>query len=442
MKQFWEAVPDKFKRTVVIVWVISCLSGFIFMITKEDTSNNKTESTATIKHVLTDTNTRDISLKSLSAELKRLELQNNQLQKEVLQLKQQNDFITKHYLDESIKSKQSTVIETSENKLAEGTLMDSKSELMEKTEINEDSSTISKHNETNQAVLVNNHIFPEIQTQSFMPTDNINTLREAYRNPNSNHGFLENMSMQSMSLSQAEASQLIPVKNTSIRLINQPQTQVDEIEVDTALDIQLLAGAIIRGTLITGMDAPTHDLAKREPYPALLRIQKEAILPNRHHVDIRECFLIMAGFGDLSSERAYLRAETLSCILENERVVETKLDAYAVGEDGKAGVRGRLVSKQGQLVAKSMMAGFLQGLAGAFDVNPVPTIQTSDIGRSPVYQSVMSEDALYGAALKGTGKALDRIAKFYLDMAQNMFPVIEIDASREIEFVVTRGIKF
>ncbi len=191
--------------------------------------------------------------------------------------------------------------------------------------------------------------------------------------------------------------------------------------------------------MITGLDAPTHESARREPFPALLRIQKEAILPNRFRADIKECFLIAAGYGDLSSERAYLRGETISCVREDGGVIETRLDSYAVGEDGKAGIRGRLVSKQGQLVAKSMMAGFLQGLAGAFDVNPVPTIQTGNAGDTQLYQQVMSQEALQGAAIKGTGKALDRVAKFYLDMAENMFPVIEVDAARKIEVIVTRG---
>ena len=31
------------------------------------------------------------------------------------------------------------------------------------------------------------------------------------------------------------------------------------------------------------------------------------------------------------------------------------------------------------------------------------------------------------------------MAKFYLDMAENMFPVIEVDAARKIEVIVTRG---
>jgi len=68
------------------------------------------------------------------------------------------------------------------------------------------------------------------------------------------------------------------------------------------------AGSILRGVLLSGMDAPTGRQARRDPYPALVRIKHDAILPNRFRADVRECFLVAAGYGDLASERAYLRA--------------------------------------------------------------------------------------------------------------------------------------
>lgn len=71
--------------------------------------------------------------------------------------------------------------------------------------------------------------------------------------------------------------------------------------------------SILSGTLLTGMDAPTGRSAQSNPLPALLRLKHEAILPNHHRLDIRECFLVAAGYGDLSAERAYLRGETISC---------------------------------------------------------------------------------------------------------------------------------
>ncbi len=196
---------------------------------------------------------------------------------------------------------------------------------------------------------------------------------------------------------------------------------------------------MITGSLINGMDAPTNQGARREPFPATLRIDKEAILPNQYRADVRECFVVIGGYGDLSSERAYLRSETLSCVREDGGVIESLLDAYAVGEDGKAGVRGRLVSKQGQIIAKSMMAGFLGGLSKAFDINPIPAINTNPSNQTS-YQSVFSNDLFQGAAVKGASQALDRIAQFYIDMAKDIFPVIEVDAGRQIDLIVTRGV--
>ena len=199
-----------------------------------------------------------------------------------------------------------------------------------------------------------------------------------------------------------------------------------------------LPTSIISGTLLTGLDAPTGQGARSDPLPVLLRVKHEAMGPNFFTVDIRECFLIAAGHGDLSAERAYLRAETLSCVRRDGGVIEAPIDAYAVGEDGKAGVGGRVVSKQGQVLARAMQAGFLEAFAGIFQKQPVATLSTNDRNKTP-YQSNLSVDALGSAALAGVGSALDRLAQFYIDMAEDMFPVIEISAGRPIDFVVIRG---
>lgn len=213
-------------------------------------------------------------------------------------------------------------------------------------------------------------------------------------------------------------------------------------------EIYIPSGSIIGGALVTGLDAPTGNGAKKDPFPVLLRIKREAILPNRFRADIRECFLIASGFGDLSSERAYLRGESISCVRDDGGVIEARLDAYASGEDGKAGVRGRLVSKQGQMIARSLMAGFLQGTASAFTPQKVPSLNLTGLGTTgsssstttdPVYERAINGNTLQVAGLNGAGKALERIADFYLQMAEGIFPIIEIDAAREIDFIVTRG---
>jgi hypothetical protein len=196
---------------------------------------------------------------------------------------------------------------------------------------------------------------------------------------------------------------------------------------------RLPATSILTGTLITGLDAPTGAGSQRDPFPVLVRLQKTAILPNRYQADVRECFLLLAGYGDLSSERAYLRGETVSCVLVDGTVIETRLQGYAAGEDGKAGVRGRLVTKQGAFIARALLVGFLQGAADVLNKGDSITFGVS--------QSQTDQQNPWGsAALKGTGNALDRIAEFYIDQAYNLFPVIEVDAGREVDIVLTNHV--
>jgi conjugal transfer pilus assembly protein TraB len=115
------------------------------------------------------------------------------------------------------------------------------------------------------------------------------------------------------------------------------------------------------------------------------------------------------------------------------------LKGYASGEDGKAGIRGRLVSKQGSIIAKSLMAGFMSGAAEAFDVDPVPVLQTSNSGETAQYQSNYDPKLVQGAVSQGASSAMERIAEFYIEMAEGMYPVIEISAGRQIDVIVTSG---
>jgi conjugal transfer pilus assembly protein TraB len=227
-----------------------------------------------------------------------------------------------------------------------------------------------------------------------------------------------------------------------IRTIRNEKSSTAEDAIEK-VTITIPGGSILSGVLVTGMDAATGNQAQRDPFPTLLRIKHEALLPNRFRADFRECFLLASGWGDLSSERAYMRADRISCIRNDGTALESSIEAFATGEDGKVGVRGRLVSKQGQVIARSLVAGFAQGVSNAFDVRKVPSININRGNEtvSPVYEQAMNSSTAQAAAAQGVGTAMERIADYYLAMAENIFPVIEIDAMREIDFIVNRGMK-
>ena len=205
----------------------------------------------------------------------------------------------------------------------------------------------------------------------------------------------------------------------------------------------LPAGAVFEGVLLNGMDAPTSSVTQKQPVPALVRIKSESLIPNLMSMgdqDIRECFLVIGGHGVLATERAQLRTETLSCVREDGRVIEAELEGYAVGEDGKVGMRGRLVSKQGSMIAKSLVSGFMAGFGQTIAPSQVPQLNVTP-GSSAQYQSIDMGAAAQAGVGKGISEASKMVAQFYLDMAKEMFPVIEVDAGRKVSIVTLRGIQ-
>jgi conjugal transfer pilus assembly protein TraB len=198
----------------------------------------------------------------------------------------------------------------------------------------------------------------------------------------------------------------------------------------------LPSGSFMRTVLLGGLDAPTGGQAQNNPWPVLLRVQNNAFLPNRYRARVRECFLLASGYGDISSERAYLRLESLSCVLNDGEVVDTPAKGYVVGEDGKAGMRGRLISKQGQVLANALMTGIISGIGQGFQQSAT-SYSTSALGTVGTVDSGKQFQAGMGA---GIGKALDRLSSYYITLAEKMFPIIEVDAGRVVDVVLTKGV--
>lgn len=192
-----------------------------------------------------------------------------------------------------------------------------------------------------------------------------------------------------------------------------------------------------RGTLLGGLDAPTGGQSQSNPHPVLIRLSDTSVLPNRMRGEYRECFVIAAGYGDISSERAYLRTETLSCVRPDGATLEVRIQGSIYGEDGKVGLRGRLVTKQGQMLANALLAGVVSGIGQGLATSSTE-YSTSALG---TVATANGSDAYRAGLGSGVGKALDRLAQYYIKLAENTFPVIEVDAGREIDVVITKGVR-
>jgi len=186
------------------------------------------------------------------------------------------------------------------------------------------------------------------------------------------------------------------------------------------------AGSILQGVLLSGVDAPSGKAAMKDPVPVLARIKHNAILPNRYTANIRECFVLLETVGDLASERAMMRVVTLSCVRNDRSVMEVALSGYAVGEDGKAGMRGKVITRQGSVLGMAMLSGFADGLSRAF-------------GGSEGGLGTISTEALQQGGIAGSSTALQNVSKWYLERADELTPTITIDSGRKITIVVTKG---
>jgi conjugal transfer pilus assembly protein TraB len=198
----------------------------------------------------------------------------------------------------------------------------------------------------------------------------------------------------------------------------------------------LPSGSFTRALLLGGLDAPTGGQAQRNPQPVLLRLLDHAVLPNQFRGRIKECFVVGAGYGDVSAERAYIRTESLSCVTRDGTAIDVPIRGYVAGEDGKAGMRGRLVSKQGQILANALLAGVASGIGTAFQQSAT-TVSVSPLGTTGTVDPGKQLQAGLGT---GVGRALDRLAQYYITLAEKVFPVIEIDAGRTVDVVLTQGI--
>jgi|GEM_PF-2005738 len=246
----------------------------------------------------------------------------------------------------------------------------------------------------------------------------------------------------------AHAAETRPAKALQIKVIGESGEIKDvehallreEDDLQEGKDkVYIPSGSMFTGVLLNGLDAPTSAAAQKNPTPVVMRIKREAVLPNYAAIDVRECFLVAAGYGQLSSERAMLRAENLSCVRSDGTVFETKMDAYIVGSDGKVGVPGRLVSKQGQMIARSLIAGVFGGMGSALNRTRVPTLNINPSMGTDIYQQDSLSSIFQGGAASGIGTSANMIAKFYLDMAKETFPVVEVPAGEVGTVVVTRG---
>lgn len=196
------------------------------------------------------------------------------------------------------------------------------------------------------------------------------------------------------------------------------------------------AGTFAQVVVLNGLDAPTGGQSQSNPGPVLLRIQGYANLPGGFKVDLRECIVTAAGEGDVAAERAKIRLDRLSCVDGNGGAIDIPVRGYIAGEDGKAGLRGKVVTKTGQMLSNALLASVGSGIGEAFKSGSESTTTNPLGGATTVTKPGDGFQRGFGS---GTQRAFDMLARYYIQLAEKTFPVIEVEGGRVADLVFTRG---
>ena len=207
-------------------------------------------------------------------------------------------------------------------------------------------------------------------------------------------------------------------------------------------DNTIPAGAFAQAVLVGGVDASTSIQASSDPRPVLLRITNKGTLPRHFKSDLCGCHALAACYGDISSERVYMRLEKITCTeRKTGELIEMAVQGYIAGEDGRAGLRGRVVDRAGESMRNAAIGGFLSGMGNFLSQshNPVTFSPLSGLAQT---NPLSNGELLKHGASKGASGALERYADFYIKRAEQMQPVIQVQAGRLVDIVFTQGTPF
>jgi conjugal transfer pilus assembly protein TraB len=204
-----------------------------------------------------------------------------------------------------------------------------------------------------------------------------------------------------------------------------------------------LPPSFMKADLLSGVVAPTSaKVGGKSSSPMILRINDLAVLPNEYKQNTKGCFVIAEGQADLSQERVEGRLVTLSCISKDgHSIIDEQVKGWIVDKDGRAGMRGRVVAKFGAHMARVTFAGVLEGFAEAFKETAYVTSSDSFWGTSKELKDTDASTLARAGFGGGVSAAAEELSDFYINLANQTLPVIEVGPTKEVTLVISEGVE-
>ena len=195
--------------------------------------------------------------------------------------------------------------------------------------------------------------------------------------------------------------------------------------------------------VIVGVDASAGVTSQTDPLPVVLRITGPArsVLHNGRVLTTRleGCVVNGAARGDLSSEKVYVKLARMTCDQPGGRVAVSEVKGF-ISFAGKSGVRGRVVSREGNLVSQALLAGVIGGFGRGFSANANSLFSAPKTNADGSRGSLSLGDIVGGGLGQGAGDAADTVSKYLIERAEQYQPVVEMPTGITVEIVFLDGV--
>ena len=231
----------------------------------------------------------------------------------------------------------------------------------------------------------------------------------------------------------AVSQPVVPVKSRPTAIEMRIPRRIKHNTVDTRLPQTTYA----KGILLAGVIASTATNSQSDSRPIFLRLVDPGNLPRGWKSKVRDAHLVGSCYGDLSSERAYCRLESMTWVEADGTIIERSVEGWVMGEDGSVGLRGRVIDRAQDTAQQAFVAGILSGMSNFLQQQA----QGSVFPISPFGQTnrLDGQNLAFGTVGKGAGSALEKLADFAIRRMELMSPVIAINGGRVVDVVFRKG---
>jgi conjugal transfer pilus assembly protein TraB len=204
--------------------------------------------------------------------------------------------------------------------------------------------------------------------------------------------------------------------------------------------------AYVQAKVLVGVDAATGTSYSQDPKPVLFRILGPAthvgFNGRLQTTDLSGCLINGAAYGELPSEKVYIKLQKITCPAGEGRFSVATVEGYVTSK-GKAGVRGPVISREGQFTSRAMVAGILNGLGQGLSKNVQASqagVATSITGAGALSARELSPGQIAtGSVGAGVSQAASMLADYYIKRAEQYQPVIEMPTGVQVELVFLTG---